>query len=225
MFTLTDLDVAYPAYQHFRECLDQIEDLSDEVQFKVSLVDDIPQCFQYKRTKELVKKIILSSDIFWVWQSILLNKESLFEKRSYCQDCFIAKKKNPFVYTSLCWSGYLNLLEDELSNWINTIPIVLCRGLFNVKFKGLIEKSIILWLILLYKKLHVMKNTKQGHTRIRASNYNIFLCFSFVVLVIINLFFNFLTGTLESYCPKKAREIIMIRCRWKEEIIVVWSWK
>ena len=64
VFTVTDLDVACPAYQHFRECLNQIEDLSDEVQFKVSLVDDVPQCFQYKRTKELVKKINLSSYIF-----------------------------------------------------------------------------------------------------------------------------------------------------------------
>ncbi|XP_071128420.1 methyltransferase-like protein 22 isoform X2 [Mytilus edulis] len=53
VFTLQDLDIACPAYQHFRECLTQLQDMSDHGQFTISCKEEIPQCFQYNRTKEL----------------------------------------------------------------------------------------------------------------------------------------------------------------------------
>ena len=54
VFTVKDLDIACPAYQHFRECLNQLEELADDIQFRVTLMDEFPQSFQYTRTKQLV---------------------------------------------------------------------------------------------------------------------------------------------------------------------------
>ncbi|XP_052068102.1 methyltransferase-like protein 22 isoform X2 [Mytilus californianus] len=53
VFTLQDLDIACPAYQHFRQCLTQLQDMSDHAQFTISCEEEFPQCFQYNRTKEL----------------------------------------------------------------------------------------------------------------------------------------------------------------------------
>lgn len=56
VFTLSDCDVVCPAYDHFRQCLKDLELCTDDgLQYEVEQVEiNFPQCFRYKRTPQLV---------------------------------------------------------------------------------------------------------------------------------------------------------------------------
>ena len=61
VFTIEDLDIATPAYDHFRRKLQEIESTSSKlhVTYRVEQVKtDFPQYFKYNRTKELVSFLL-----------------------------------------------------------------------------------------------------------------------------------------------------------------------
>jgi len=55
-FTLADLDVSCSAYVHFKQCLEQLEQIMTETnrKFTAQMIDSIPQYFCYERSRYLV---------------------------------------------------------------------------------------------------------------------------------------------------------------------------
>lgn len=60
-FTLEDLDVACPAYEHFQDCVTYLCGLTGVAgeKFVAEIVPSIPQYFEYNRTQYLVSNICL----------------------------------------------------------------------------------------------------------------------------------------------------------------------
>ena len=60
-FTMENLDVSCPAYDHFKQCLaDLCQMTNDRIQFTSEQIDTaFPQYFQYNRTKYLVRMLLV----------------------------------------------------------------------------------------------------------------------------------------------------------------------
>lgn len=60
-FTLRHMDVSCEAYDHFRHCLDQLQQMTDgKMNFMVEPVKiSFPQFFQYERVDQLVRSTCL----------------------------------------------------------------------------------------------------------------------------------------------------------------------